>query len=108
VIVVVDGLHRIATNDSSPANLAWLPLELPPGVRFVISATTPTVAEIQKLRVEAERKRSIMTERTSNSKNVPTAQLMTAVAAALTNESDDEDLRDRYLTQTLHPTLTLT
>lgn len=41
VIVIVDGLHRIATNDSSEANLAWLPLILPPGVRFVLSATTP-------------------------------------------------------------------
>jgi hypothetical protein len=39
VIVVIDGLHRIANNDESEANLAWLPLELPPGVRFIVSAT---------------------------------------------------------------------
>ena len=42
VIIVIDGIHRIATNDSNEANLAWLPLVLPPGVTFVLSATTPT------------------------------------------------------------------
>ena len=39
IIVVIDGLHRVANNDDSEANLAWLPLVLPPGVRFVISAS---------------------------------------------------------------------
>ena len=39
IIVVIDGLHRIANNDDSEGNLAWLPLVLPPGVRFIVSAT---------------------------------------------------------------------
>ena len=50
VIIVIDGIHRIATNDSNEANLAWLPLVLPPGVTFVLSATTPTPPPPLKLR----------------------------------------------------------
>lgn len=45
IIVVIDGLHRIANNDDSEGNLAWLPLVLPPGVRFIVSATVMPALE---------------------------------------------------------------
>ena len=45
IIVVIDGLHRIANNDDSEGNLAWLPLVLPPGVRFIVSATVMPMLE---------------------------------------------------------------
>jgi hypothetical protein len=45
IIVVIDGLHRIANNDDSEGNLAWLPLVLPPGVRFIVSATMMPMLE---------------------------------------------------------------
>ena len=49
IIVVIDGLHRIANNDDSEGNLAWLPLVLPPGVRFIVSATVmPTLEKKAK------------------------------------------------------------
>lgn len=48
IIVVIDGLHRIANNDDSEANLAWLPLVLPPGVRFIISASDITTSRKPK------------------------------------------------------------
>jgi GTPase SAR1 family protein len=39
IIVVIDGVHRLMSDDNTEASLAWLPLELPPNVKFVMSAT---------------------------------------------------------------------
>ena len=39
LIVVIDGIHRLVTNEDTEAGLAWLPLEFPPNMRIIISAT---------------------------------------------------------------------
>jgi hypothetical protein len=41
VIIVIDGLHRFETIEGE-TNLSWLPLEYPPNVRVIISATYPS------------------------------------------------------------------
>lgn len=38
-IVILDGVHRLVTNEDTEAGLAWLPLEFPPNMRIIISAT---------------------------------------------------------------------
>lgn len=38
-IVILDGVHRLVTNDDAEAGLAWLPLDFPPNMRIIISAT---------------------------------------------------------------------
>jgi nephrocystin-3 len=38
VIIVIDGLHRLEST-TGETNLSWLPLEFPPNVRVVLSAT---------------------------------------------------------------------
>lgn len=38
-IVILDGIHRLVTNEDREAGLAWLPLEFPPNMRIIISAT---------------------------------------------------------------------
>jgi hypothetical protein len=90
VIVVVDGLHRIATNDSSEANLAWLPLVLPPGIRFVLSATSPSPIPKGKTVIGTARPTSptISNSRTNSPKGVSID--VNAVSAALSEDDDME------------------
>ena len=38
-IVVIDGIHRLVANDDDEAGLAWLPLDFPPNMRIIITAT---------------------------------------------------------------------
>jgi hypothetical protein len=38
VIIVIDGLHRLDSSGGD-TNLSWLPLEYPPNVRIIVSAT---------------------------------------------------------------------
>lgn len=42
IIVVIDGVNRLMSDEDNEASLAWLPLELPSNVRFVLSATVPS------------------------------------------------------------------
>ena len=39
VLIVIDGLHRLLTNDNQEASLAWLPMRFPSNVRFIITVT---------------------------------------------------------------------
>ena len=39
LIVVIDGIHRLVTNEDTEVGLAWLPLQFPPNMRIIISAT---------------------------------------------------------------------
>ena len=48
LVIVIDGIHRLVNNDDKEAPLAWLPLEFPPNVRMIVSATRP--ANYKKLR----------------------------------------------------------
>lgn len=41
VIIVIDGLHRLRSNDGGEDALAWLPLSFPPNVRVILSVTVP-------------------------------------------------------------------
>lgn len=43
IIVIIDGVNRLVSNDDSDASLAWLPLVFPPNVRVVLSATVPSL-----------------------------------------------------------------
>ena len=42
IIIVIDGIHRLLTNEDKEAGLAWLPVEFPPNVRIILTATSPT------------------------------------------------------------------
>jgi hypothetical protein len=44
VLLVIDGLHRFEPIEGE-TNLSWLPLEFPPNVRVVISATYPSLSD---------------------------------------------------------------
>jgi Cdc6-like AAA superfamily ATPase len=56
-IIVLDGLHRLESNEGE-TNLSWLPLEFPPNVRIVLSATSMnTSADAKKNHVMAELER---------------------------------------------------
>jgi Cdc6-like AAA superfamily ATPase len=56
-IIVLDGLHRLGSNEGE-TNLSWLPLEFPPNVRIVLSATSMnTSADAKKNHVMAELER---------------------------------------------------
>lgn len=39
LIIVIDGLHRLVTNEDTEASLSWLPLEFPPNVRVILTVT---------------------------------------------------------------------
>jgi len=39
LIIVIDGIHRLVTNEDAEAGLAWLPLEFPANVRIILTAT---------------------------------------------------------------------
>jgi hypothetical protein len=39
IVIIIDGIHQLKTNDGSEDTLSWLPLELPPNVRMILSAT---------------------------------------------------------------------
>ena len=39
LIIIIDGLHRLLTNEDTEASLAWLPLEFPPNVRVILTVT---------------------------------------------------------------------
>ena len=39
IVIVLDGVHRLVTNEDTEAGLAWLPLEFPPNVRIILTAT---------------------------------------------------------------------
>ena len=39
LIIVIDGIHRLVTNEDTEAGLAWLPLEFPANVRIILTAT---------------------------------------------------------------------
>jgi hypothetical protein len=41
IIIVIDGVNRLMSDEENEATLAWLPLEVPTNVRFVLSATIP-------------------------------------------------------------------
>ena len=45
LIIVIDGLHRLVTNEDTEASLAWLPLEFPPNVRVILTITDESDAE---------------------------------------------------------------
>ena len=44
LIIVIDGLHRLLTNEDTEAGLAWLPLEFPPNVRVILTVTETAAA----------------------------------------------------------------
>jgi len=50
IIIVIDGVTGLMSDDNNEANLAWLPLDFPPNVRFVLSATIPAEGTILILR----------------------------------------------------------
>lgn len=39
IIIIIDGIHRLRSNDGTEDSLSWLPLELPPNVRIIVSVT---------------------------------------------------------------------
>ena len=41
IVIIIDGIHQLKTNDGLEDNLSWLPLELPPNVRMILSVTAP-------------------------------------------------------------------
>jgi hypothetical protein len=41
IIVLIDGVNRLMSDDINEAGLAWLPLEFSSNVRFILSATLP-------------------------------------------------------------------
>ena len=43
LLIVIDGLHRLLTNDDAEASLAWLPLDFPPNVRVILTVTERAV-----------------------------------------------------------------
>jgi hypothetical protein len=45
VLLVIDGLHRFESIEGE-TNLSWLPLEFPPNVRVIISATYPSNSDL--------------------------------------------------------------
>lgn len=47
IVIVIDGIHQLKTNDGSEDNLAWLPLELPANVRMILSVTASTNEDIK-------------------------------------------------------------
>ena len=44
LIIVIDGLHRLVTNEDTEASLSWLPLEFPPNVRVILTVTVSSFA----------------------------------------------------------------
>ena len=45
IIIVLDGLGRLVTDDENEAGMMWLPLEFPPNVRIILSAGAPNTLE---------------------------------------------------------------
>ena len=45
LIIVIDGIHRLVTNEDTEAGLAWLPLTFPANVRIILTATEPNDLE---------------------------------------------------------------
>jgi hypothetical protein len=41
IVIIIDGIHQLKNNDGSEDNLSWLPLELPPNIRMILSVTAP-------------------------------------------------------------------
>jgi hypothetical protein len=49
VIIVIDGLHRLDSYNGD-TNLSWLPLEFPPNIRIIVSATPASLDSDQTAR----------------------------------------------------------
>lgn len=45
VIIVMDGLGRLTTDDGNEASMMWLPLEFPANVRVILTAAAPNTME---------------------------------------------------------------